>query len=84
MPQLSNISHTVLCYKFGPLCRGPPFPLRAWLGLLCQGCLACLCAPLWPGIGGGECSPKTNCLMRRPQLVSSRLGWDCLVGPFVL
>ncbi len=80
-----QIFHTQCCAKkSAPFAGGPPFPLQAWLGLLCQGCLAGLCAPLGPGIGGGGCSPKRKCLMRKPQLVSSRLGWACLVWPFVL
>ena len=80
-----QILHTQCCAKkSAAFAGGRPFPLQAWLGLLCQGCLACLCAPLGPGIRGGGCSPKRKCLMRKPQLVSSRLGWASLVWPFVL
>ena len=69
-----QIFHTLWCAKqLAAFAGGRPFPLQAWLGLLCQGFLTCLCAPLGPGLGGGECSPKRKCLMRKPQLVSSRL-----------
>ena len=60
-----QIFHTQCCAKKSPaFAGGHPFPLHAGLGLLCQGFLTCLCAPLGPGIGGGACSPKGECLMR--------------------
>ena len=54
-----QILHTQCCAKkSAAFAGGHPFPLQAWLGLLCQGCLTCLCTPLGPGIRGGEMLPQ--------------------------